>query len=352
MKRFFTCILILAGVCVSGCSSIEYYWQAANGHSDILNREKPISEILAEPDLAPELRKLLEQMQRARDFASKELGLPENNSYREYADIGRDYVIWNVIATEEFSVEPQTWCFPFAGCVSYRGYFSKSDAVEFADQLRVGGKDVYVVGARAYSTLGWFDDPLLNTMLYRDEGMRVGVLFHELAHQKLYVQDDTAFNEAFATTVAQEGVRRWFLYNGNTGKYERYLESQQRRAEFNTLLKQTRSRLQELYKQSDDPASMRKAKQRVFLQLKKDYAGLKSNWNNDNRYDIWIAQSLNNAHLALAATYHELVPAFKKYLQNTEGDLLIFYKQMDQLSRLPVTERHEKLKKVSGKQNL
>lgn len=352
MKWLQSCLLMFVGLGVTGCSSIEYYWQAVDGHRDILNQEQPISEILAEPELDPELRKLLEQMQQARDFASEELGLPENNSYREYADIGRDYVIWNVIATEEFSVEPQTWCFPFAGCVSYRGYFSKSDAEDFADQLRIESKDVYVVGTRAYSTLGWFDDPLLNTMLYRDEAMRVGVLFHELAHQKLYVQDDTAFNEAFATAVAQEGVRRWFLYNSNTSEYERYLESQQYRAEFNVLLKQTRSRLQELYKQSDDPVSMRKAKQRVFLQLKKDYAGLKYNWDHDNRYDTWMAQPLNNAHLALVEIYHELVPAFKRYLQNAEGDLLLFYKQIDQLSRLPVTERHEKLNLMSDKENL
>lgn len=349
MKWLRSCLLLFVSLAVAGCSAMEYYWQAVNGHTDILNREQPISELLAKPDLDPELRTALEEMQRARDFASEELGLPDNNSYREYADIGRDYVIWNVIATEEFSVVPQTWCFPFAGCVNYRGFFAKSDAEDFAKHLRSEGKDVYVAGARAYSTLGWFDDPLLNTMLYRDEAMRVGVLFHELAHQKLYVQDDTAFNEAFATAVAQEGVRRWFLYNGNTSKYGRYLESEQRRAEFNTLLKQTRSRLQVLYKQSDDAASMRKQKQTVFLQLKKDYAGLKHDWGNDDRYDIWMAQPLNNAHLALAATYHELVPAFKRYLQNTEGDLQLFYKQMDQLAMLPISERHEMLKYDIGK---
>ena len=335
---------------VTGCSSIEYYWQAVNGHTDILNREKPISELLVNPELDAQLRNVLEEMQRARDFASVELGLPENNSYREYADIGRDYVIWNVIATEEFSVAPQTWCFPFAGCVNYRGFFSKSDAEDFASQLRSEGKDVYVAGARAYSTLGWFDDPLLNTMLYRDEAMRVGVLFHELAHQKIYVQNDTAFNESFATAVAQEGVRRWFLHNGNTSAYELYLESERRRAEFNTLLKNTRAKLQEVYEQSDDPVSMRKEKQAVFLQLKKDYAGLKQEWDSDNRYDVWMGQSLNNAHLALVATYHELVPAFKKYLQTFEGDLQLFYKQIEQLSRLPITERQEKLRIMSGKQ--
>ncbi|NNF95625.1 MAG: aminopeptidase [Halobacteria archaeon] len=352
MKWLHSCLLIIVSLGVTGCSAMEYYWQAINGHTDILNREPPIRELLAKPDLEPELRIVLEEMQRARDFASVELGLPENNSYREYADIGRDYVIWNVIATEEFSVDPQTWCFPFAGCVNYRGFFTKSDAEDFAKQLSSEGKDVYVAGARAYSTLGWFDDPLLNTMLYRDEAMRVAVLFHELAHQKLYVQDDTAFNEAFATAVAQEGVRRWFLHNGNISASELYLESEQRRAEFNTLLKNTRTKLHELYQQSHDPASMRKEKQTVFLQLKNDYAKLKQNWDSDNRYDVWMGQSLNNAHLALAATYHELVPAFKAYLREAKADLPRFYRQMEQLARLPKDERHQHLVVMVNKQNI
>ena len=351
MKLFITYLLILSSISVSGCSSIEYYWQAVNGNFEILDRQKPIGEILTEPDLDTELRVLLMQMQQARKFASDELSLPENDSYHEYADIGRDYVIWNVIATKEFSVAPQAWCFPFAGCINYRGYFSKSDAEDFADQLRLEGKDVYVAGARAYSTLGWFDDPLLNTMLYGDESMRVDVLFHELAHQILYIKNDTGFNEAFATAVAQEGVRRWFLHNSNTSAYEQYLEAQQHRAEFNHLLKKTRSDLKELYNQSDDPTSMREEKQRIFLKLKTDYAVLKHNWNNDSRFDAWMAQPLNNAHLALVATYHELVPSFLIYLQNNDGDLQLFYNQMEQLSRLPITERLEKLKMVSAKQN-
>ena len=240
MKKFQFCFLVIFGLGLTGCSSVEYYWQAVEGHTDILNREQPIKQILQEPDLDPELRGYLEEIQRARDFATVELGLPDNDSYRNYADVRRDYVIWNVIATEEFSVAPQQWCFPFAGCVSYRGYFSKADAQEFAENLSKEGMDGSVAGARAYSTLGWFDDPLLNTMLYRDEALRVGVIFHELAHQQLYVQDDTAFNEAFAMVVAQEGVRRWFLSRKDEQAYEAFLQSEKRRAEFNSLLKQTR----------------------------------------------------------------------------------------------------------------
>jgi predicted aminopeptidase len=347
--RYF--LMIVASLGVSACTSVEYYWQAINGHTAILNRQQPIDELLANPDVDSDLRHILQGMQQARDFASQELALPDNDSYRVFADIDRDYVIWNVIATDEFSVTPQQWCFPFAGCVSYRGFFNQADANAFAAQLRAQGKDVYVAGARAYSTLGWFDDPLLNTMLYRDEAMRVGVLFHELAHQQLYVQNDTAFNEAFATAVAQEGVRRWFLHNGNSTAYESYLQSSQRRAEFNTLLQQTRSRLKQVYSEPHDADKLRKQKQQAFEELQQEYARLKQQqWNNDNRYDKWMAQPLNNANLALVATYHELVPAFQKYLENVQADLPGFYKQMEQLAELPKAERHDWLMSQASKQ--
>lgn len=322
---------------------MEYYRQAIDGHTDILNQEQPISEILANPDLEEQLREKLEIMQQARDFASQELGLPDNDSYRNYVDINREYVIWNVIATEEFSVIAQQWCFLFAGCVSYRGYFDKADAKEFANKLQGKGMDVYVAGARAYSTIGWFDDPLLNTMLYRDEAMRVGVLFHELAHQQLYVQDDTAFNEAFATVVAQEGVRRWFIFRGDARAYEAYLQAEKRRGEFHGLLKQTREKLQALYGEAYETDLMRSKKQAIFRQLKVDYQKLKTSWKNDKRYDTWMAQPLNNAHLALVATYNEYVPAMRTYLDKADSNLPLFYQQMELLAGLPIEERHQNL---------
>jgi predicted aminopeptidase len=349
--RYF--LMIIACLGMSACTSIEYYWQAINGHTAILSREQPINELLANPELDADLRQILQGMQQARDFASQQLALPDNDSYRVFADIERDYVIWNVIATDEFSVAPQQWCFPFAGCVSYRGFFSQADANGFAAQLRAQGKDVYVAGARAYSTLGWFDDPLLNTMLYRDEAMRVGVLFHELAHQQLYVQNDTAFNEAFATAVAQEGVRRWFLHNENATAYEAYLQSTQRRVEFNTLLQQTRHKLKQLYSETDDVDALRKRKQQVFIELQQEYTSLKhQQWNNDKRYDNWMAQPLNNAHLALVATYHDLVPAFQRQLENVQSDLPDFYDQMKELAELPKAERHERLMSTASKQRI
>lgn len=346
-------LLLFASLSMSACSSIEYYWQAIHGHTRILNRQQPIAELVVRPDLDAELRQTLQSMQQARDFAVRELALPDNNSYRMFADIERNYVIWNVIATDEFSVTPQQWCFPFAGCVNYRGFFNLAEAKAYAAELQAQGKDVYVAGARAYSTLGWFADPLLNTMLYRDEALRVGVLFHELAHQQLYVQDDSAFNEAFATAVAQEGVRRWFLYQKNMAAYDAYMQTNQRRAEFNILLKQAQQRLKSIYDQAGPEETLRKQKQEVFVQLQQDYTRLKQEyWNNDDRYDKWMAQPLNNAHLALVATYHELVPAFQRHLASLEHDLPAFYQQMEQLGKLPKDERYKQLLSNLNKNSL
>ena len=346
-------LLTIACLGMSACSTIEYYWQAIHGHSSILNRQQPIAELVVNPALDPDLRQTLQGMQQARDFAIRELALPDNDSYRKFADVERDYVIWNVIATEEFSVNPEQWCFPFAGCVNYRGFFNQAEANTFAAHLQAQGKDVYVAGARAYSTLGWFADPLLNTMLYREESLRVGVLFHELAHQQLYVQDDSAFNEAFATAVAQEGVRRWFLFRENMAAYEAYLQANRRRAEFNNLLQQTRRRLKQLYNKTQNVETLRKQKQEVFDQLQQDYVRLKQqHWNNDNRYDKWMAQPLNNAHLALVATYHELVPAFKYHLVSVQHDLPVFYQQMEQLAKLPKAERYNRLMSNINKNSL
>ena len=204
-------VLIFMALTVSACSSFGYYMDLMAGHSELLEQQKPISEILIDKETNLKLRELLETSQNIRNFASNRLDLPENDSYRMYADLKRRYAVWNVIAAKEFSVEPKKWCFLFVGCLSYRGYFSKEDAMAYASELKNEGYDVYVVGASAYSTLGWFDDPLLNTMMYKSEARRAGVIFHELAHQVVYIEGDSAFNEAFATTVEEEGIQRWMV---------------------------------------------------------------------------------------------------------------------------------------------
>jgi len=239
IKIFKYSALIFSALTVSACSSFGYYMDLMAGHSELMEQQKPVSEILAIKETRPVLRHLLEKSQSMRDFASKNLHLPENDSYRTYADLKRPYAVWNVVAAKEFSTKAKKWCFLFVGCLSYRGYFSKEDAVAYADELKKEGYDVYVAGANAYSTLGWFDDPLLNTMMYKSEARRAGIIFHELAHQVVYIDNDSAFNEAFATTVEQEGIRRWLERNGKNNKFEEYLINKKKDRQLNQLITYT-----------------------------------------------------------------------------------------------------------------
>lgn len=342
-KWFVSFVLVFL---LSGCSSIGYYRDTINGHFEILDKAEPIEEVISRESTSPELKIALLNMQQARDFAGTVLLLPDNGSYRRYADIGRECVTWNVIAAEEFSVEPRQWCFPVAGCVSYKGFFARRDAKKYATELREQGLDTYVAGALAYSTLGWFDDPILSTMLSHNESNYIEVLFHELAHQKLYLKNDTAFSEAFATAVAEEGIRRWFDKSGNNEAYEEFLLSRQRKKKFNILILNTRTKLKSLYHQKISPELMRRRKQEIFSQLGFNYTVLKEHWNGDDRYDAWMAKKLNNAHLALVATYHDLVPVFNLILLQSDGNMKTFYDRISSISSQPYEERHQTLQRI------
>jgi predicted aminopeptidase len=339
-------ILILGTFTVSACSSFGYYMDLMSGHSELLEQQKPISEILANKETESKLRQLLETSQNMRDFASKELHLPENDSYRTYADIKRPYAVWNVVAAKEFSIKPKKWCFLFIGCLSYRGYFSKEDASMYANELKKEGYDVYVAGAKAYSTLGWFDDPLLNTMMYKSEARRAGIIFHELAHQVVYIDDDSAFNEAFATTVEQEGIRRWMAKKGKSKQYEQYRVNKKRDARLNALLRETREKLKQLYKTKISEKEKRQGKKLIFSLMQKKYQRLKKAWGDYAVYDKWMSQELNNAHLLLIATYHDLVPAFKVMLKKENNNLKKFYIAVEQLGQLDKEKRKNQLKQL------
>jgi len=332
-------------VWLGGCSNAGYYLGALSGHAQLLNAQHPLEQVLADPALPTETRVRLKTMQEARDFASRELGLPDNDSYRNYADLGREYAVWNVVATPPYSLTPKQWCFIFVGCISYRGYYQRQQAETYADALRAQGLDVQVAGVRAYSTLGWSDDPLLNTMLYRSEARRVGIIFHELAHQQLFIKDDSTFNESFATFVEQEGVRRWFLLRdqAQSGHYQGYLDELDRDARFKQLLLQTREKLQRLYQQKTDEGYRRKEKARIFAELKRSFADLKKRDPAFSAYDRWMAQDLNNAHLALVATYHEYVPAFAQLLKAKQGDLRAFYRAAEDLAQKDQEKRRTQL---------
>lgn len=343
MRLFLLSIVIAVTLVAGGCASLRYYAQSVSGQVDVLSRREPIRAVIEDPDTDPALAQRLRLALEVRDFASREMALPDNGSYRTYADVGRPYVVWNVFAAPGFSLEPETWCFPFVGCVAYRGYFEKADAQAFGSTLREQGLDVYVAGVPAYSTLGWFDDPVLNTMVHWPEAQRSGLIFHELAHQVVYIRDDSAFNESFAVTVEKEGVRRWMSGHGNGRQYRDYLAGKRRQRQFIDLVMDARARLEKLYSAGHPAARMRAAKAEIFADMRERYRQLRQEWGGDTAYDQWMETELNNAKIASVATYHKYVPAFDALLKRHGGNMATFYAQVERLSELPAAERHARL---------
>jgi predicted aminopeptidase len=325
---------------LAGCATVSYYGQAVFGHLDLMNRSRPIEAQLADGTTPPELRAKLARVLEIREFASRELALPDNGSYRAYADLERPYVVWNVFAAPELSVEPKQSCFPFVGCVSYRGYYSQADADAFGASLRKQGDDVFVYGVPAYSTLGWFDDPVLNTFVRYPDAELARLVFHELAHQLVYVKGDTAFNESFAVAVEEEGVRRWMARHATDREREAYSALQARRMEFVRLVLRYRARLEVLYGEPVAVEAKRAGKARVFAEMESEYRALKAErWNGWSGYDRWFEKGVNNAQLASVATYEELVPAFRALLAREGGDMARFYAEVKKLARVGPAER-------------
>lgn len=339
-------LIILFSFLLQGCSTAGYYWEKVQGHYEIVDKQQPVQDVIDNPETPSIVRERLINTQAARNFASVALQLPDNDSYRNYADIGRDYVVWTVVATPPYSVKAKEWCFIIVGCLSYRGYFSKQRAEEFAEELIKQNMDVYVSGTKAYSTLGWFDDPLLNTMLYRSEAYRVGIIFHELAHQKIYVEDDTSSNEAFATAVELEGVKAWFSQPEKKHEYKNYIISRQRDDDFKKMLKQARGQLNELYETNVKKEILEEKKAYIFRQLQESYKKFKQRWNNYSGYDKWMAKKLNNAHLALVATYNDRIPAFRNLFKQSGSDFKLFYQKVEKLMSLEKKERMLEIDKL------
>ncbi len=307
--------------------------QAASGQMQLMSQRQPVAKVIANPKTPPTLRTRLEYVSAAREFASKELGLPDNKSYRTYADVGRQYVVWNVFATEEFSVEPRHWCFPIAGCVVYRGYFKETSAQRYARRLRLRGADASVGGVSAYSTLGHFADPLLSTMLGWSDAQLASTVFHELAHQLIYVPGNSEFNEAFATTVEETGLERWLASTDRARELDGWRRQRERGEQFIALLLSTRERLRELYATQLPEQEMRDRKQQEFGRLKFEYSQLKAGWNGYKGYDYWFDRALNNSYLVSAATYHGCLPAFKGVLDSVNGDLPRFYEEVRKIAK-------------------
>jgi len=330
---------------LNGCSSISYYSQLANGQLQLLRAREPVAEVIADPSRDATLRAHLVQAQKARDFASQHLHLPDNQSYRLYADIHRPYVVWNVFATPEFSLSPQNHCFPIAGCVAYRGYYSQSAARGEAAIQRLQGMDVSIGGVEAYSTLGWFNDPILNSMMGWGDERLATLIFHELGHQRFYVKDDTGFNESYATFVEQEGTRQWRAFRGLPPENDAQLK---RRDQFIQLILDTRARLEKLYTQQMPVEQMRERKAAEFERFRRDYREMRDHqWAGDKRYDAWVNAPLNNARLLPFGLYDQWVPAFAALFRQVGGDWQKFYAQVEKLGGLPADKRKAALRELT-----
>ncbi|MBU6402806.1 MAG: aminopeptidase [Verrucomicrobia bacterium] len=347
---------VLTGLAVAGCQTAGYLRQAVSGQLEILRLERPVRKLMADAGTPPGLKEKFREVERLRQFAKAELALPIDGHYLRYADLHRRYVVWNVYAAPEFSLRPKAWWYPIVGRLVYHGYFSEAEARRYADRLRQRGWDVYVEGVEAYSTLGWFKDPLLNTFIHERPTVLAETLFHELAHQRLFVGSDTDFDEAFATAVGEEGVRRWLAASGDplaAGAYEQELA---RDDELMQLVMDCRRKLSALYRRAGltrrrpgaadgatQAAATRREKERIIAELRVGYARLRARRGGDPAADRWFAGPLNNAQLNAAATYYVWVPAFHRLLEQHGGDLKKFYRAAAELARLPEAQRHRRL---------
>ncbi|WP_171013528.1 aminopeptidase [Chitinivorax sp. B] len=343
---------LLATVCLTsllyGCSTLAYYSQAAIGHFTVLNRARPIASILEDPNTSEHVKRKLKLASTLRNYASHELGLPDNKSYRSYADIGRRYLIWNVVTTPELSLIPITECFPIAGCLTYRGFFNEQAAKDYAAQKEQGGHDVFIYGVPAYSTLGWFHDPLVNTFLGYHDIELARLIFHELSHQLIYIKDDTAFNEAFATAVELEGTNQWLNQFGQHQTANSQIAiAEQRRQAFQTLLHGFRQSLTSTYASPQSTAEKRMAKHHIQAEYLSRYHAFKANWQGYSGYDHWFSPFPGNAHLASQATYHAFVPAFRQLFWENDRNWQRFYKQARKISKQTPAERAKMLHTLS-----
>jgi predicted aminopeptidase len=333
-------LLFAAAAALTGCS-LPYYWQAVGGQIELLRKRQPIARVLTDPTASTEVKAALESITAIREFAATELLLPSNGSYTSYVELERPYVVWNVIAADEFSVDPKRWCFPFAGCVSYRGYFDRDAAEAFQGKLSAEGLDTYSGGASAYSTLGYFKDPVLNTMLKSGKDYIAALLFHELAHQQVYIKDDSEFNEAFASAVEEYGMELWLIAQGRGDALALYRARMTRRKQFADLVGRQRTRLRQVYAQPISVSEKREAKAAAFAEMRAEYAELKERWDGIADYDAWFAQPLNNATLAAVATYRQWLPALRWRLDAL--GVIDFYAEMREIAELPRVERTEVL---------
>lgn len=358
-KRPHLALALLACLGLTGCAhpsdALAYYWQSVRGHLQMMQAAAPLDDWIAQDNTPEALRARLQLAQRARDFAVTELGLPDNESYRRYADLQRPAAVWNVVAAPPFALQLHTWCFPVTGCIGYRGYFTEAAAQAEAARLAAQGLEVEVYGVPAYSTLGYMNwmggDPLLNTFIGWPEGEFVRLLFHELAHQVVYAPGDTLFNESFATAVDRLGSAQWLATQASEPARQAFAASEERRRSFRALTRATRARLSEIYEQKEalahDHQALAAMKDEAMSTFRKDYAALRSAWHATPAqlagYDRWVAKA-NNASFAAQAAYDEWVPAFEALFDQSGRRWQPFYDEVRKLAALPRQERTDRLR--------
>lgn len=343
-------VLLALSLFLIGCGTVGYYSKIVTGHMKIVMGKQSVEEVVGRQDTDDKTRHRLQVALQAREFAINELSLPDTNSYTTFYDTGRDFVTWNVVAAPAFSFAPKTWCFPVAGCVSYRGYYDETDAQSYADELfNEEGMDVAVVGATAYSTLGWFSDPLLNTMLRRGDAGLAALLFHEMAHQKIYVGNDSKFNESFAGFVERVGLERWLTAHGDPNLLAEIDKRTQRQKQFIQLLQNARKKLQTVYESNIDVGRKTQQKNEHFERLRADYADLKASWEGYSGYDHWFSKPLNNARLVSVATYTDYLPAFRVLFLDANEDFEQFYTAANQLADLPFEAREREMSALTAR---
>jgi len=328
---------MLAALLLGGCASVHYYAQAVHGQGALLLKRRAVRKVVADPATDPRLAARLSLALAARQFASRRLDLPENRSYTGYVALDRPYVVWNVFAAPRYSVEPVRHCFPIAGCVAYRGWFSEAAARKDAATLARRGDDVWVGGVSAYSTLGWFADPILSSMLRWDDDELAGTIFHELAHQRIYAKGDTAFNESFASFVQAEGLRQWRAARGlpPVDGHAQAVDDG-----FTRLVLDLRGRLEQLYASGVDVEAMEAGKQREIAAFRQRYARWRdANWPHDHRYDAWVAEPINNARLLPFGLYDQWTPAFAALFRASHAQWPVFYAKVRALAREPKAQR-------------
>lgn len=330
--------VIVLCVFLAGCSNLGYLAQAAQGQLEITFARKPVDQVIASKQTHPETRERLELVKRIRQFAIHELDLPDNSSYTTYSELGRRNVVWNIVAAPAYDLTLKTWCFPITGCLAYRGYFSKKKAMTYQQTLIEQGYETDLYGVAAYSTLGWLNDPVLDTFLFYPEHALAGLIFHELAHQAVYIKNDSAFNEAFATAVEQEGVERWMRAQGKPEQLSRYLISKDKNARVIRLILDYRNRLAKAYDDTDE-SKLRKEKAAILRDLRGAYEALSNSGLGTRYWDRWFNEEINNARLGSIATYYRLVPAFRTALSQSES-MATFYETVAEQGKKPHADRH------------